>query len=74
MTAIVAVEFEPDSSTAVALHALRFPGLTIRSLDVSARDAVANVEVVDIEVLNAALEAICRCTCIRSGAAFPSES
>ncbi len=74
MTALLAVEFEPESSTAVALHALRHPGLVITSLDVSATDAVADVEFADHEALADAVEAICSCSCVRSSVAFPSEA
>ena len=74
MTAILAVEFEPKADASIALRSLKRPGLVITSLDVSAKDAMASVEVIDYEVLNAAVEAICNCSCVRSGVAFPSEA
>ena len=73
MTALVAIEFEPEANTSVALHALRHSGVVVTSLDVSAKDAVASVEVADHEVLNAVVEAVCRCSGVRSGVAFPNE-
>ena len=73
MTALIAIEFEPDANTSVALHALRRSGVVITSLDVSAKDAVVSVEVANYEVLNAAIEAVCRCPGVRSGVAFPSD-
>ena len=74
MTALIAIEFESEANTSVALHALRNSGAVITSLDVSANDAVATVEVANYEVLNAAVEAVCRCSGVRSGVAFPSEA
>ena len=73
MTALLAIEFETESNTSVALHALRHSGVVITSMDVSAKDAVASVEVADREVLSAAVEAVCRCPGVRSGVAFPNE-
>lgn len=72
MTALLAVEFEPDTNTAAALHALKRPGLIVTSLDVSLTDAVASVEVVDLDTLNAALRDVQRCRCVKCGAAFPN--
>ncbi|MCH7639740.1 MAG: hypothetical protein IH855_09795 [Bacteroidetes bacterium] len=74
MTALLAIEFESEANTSVALHALRNSGAVITSLDVSANDVVATVEVANYEVLNAAVEAVCRCSGVRSGVAFPSEA
>lgn len=74
MTALVAIEFKPEANTSVALHALRHSGVVITSLDVSAKDTVVSVEVADYEVLNAAVEAVCMCSGVRSGVAFPSEA
>ena len=74
MNAIIAIEFEPEANTSIALRALRHSGVVITSLDVSAKDAVASVEVADHEVLNAAVEAVCKCSGVRSGVAFPSEA
>ena len=73
MTALLAIEFEPEAKTSVAFHALRNSGVVITSLDVSAKDTVVSVEVADYEVLNAAVEAVCRCPGVRSGVAFPSD-
>ena len=74
MTALLAIEFEPEANTSVALHALRYSGVVITSLDVSATDAVASIEVPNHEVLNAAVEAVCKCSGVRSGVAFPNEA
>ena len=74
MTALIAIEFEPDANTSVALHALRRSGVVITSLDVSAKDTVVSVEVASYEILNAAVEAVCMCSGVRSGVAFPSEA
>ncbi len=74
MTALVAVEFVPDANTQLALHSLRRPGLTVTSLDVSVKDAVASVEVANQEMLNDVLNAVCSCSCVRAGAAFPSDA
>ncbi len=74
MTALIAIEFEPEANTSVALHALRSSGVVITSLDVSAKDTVVSVEVANYEVLNAAVEAVCMCSGVRSGLAFPSEA
>lgn len=72
MTALLAVEFEPDANTYVALRGLKRPGLVVTSLDVSTTDAVASVEVTDLEILNDALKAVCSCSCVRSGVTFPN--
>ena len=74
MTALIAIEFEPEANTSVALHALRSSGVVITSLDVSAKDTVVSVEVANYEVLNAAVEAVCMCSGVRSVVAFPSEA
>jgi len=74
MTALLAIEFEPEANTSVALHALRNSGAVITSLDVTTNDAVASVEVGNREVLNAAVEAVRKCSGVRSGVAFPSEA
>ena len=74
MTALLAVEFEPEADASHALRSLKRSGLVITSLDVSPNDAMASVEVIDHEVLDAAVEAICKCSCVRSGVAFPSEA
>ncbi len=74
MTALLAVEFEPESNTYVALRAIRRPGLVITSMDAGANEAVASVEVQGLDILDAALAAVCSCTNVRSGTAFPSEA
>lgn len=74
MNALVAIEFEPEANTSIAQRALRHSGVLITSLDVSANDAVVSVEVANYEVLNPAVEAVCRCSGVRSGVAFPSEA
>ncbi len=73
MTVLLAIEFEPEANTSVVFHALRNSGAVITSLDVSANDAVASIEVANYEVMNAAVEAVCRCPGVRSGVAFPSD-
>lgn len=74
LNAIIAIEFEPEANTSIALRALRHSGVLIKWLDVSEKDAVAGVEVADLEALNATVEAICSCSGVRSGVALPSEA
>ena len=58
MTALLAIEFEPEANTSVVFNALLNSGAVITSVDVSANDAVASIEVANYEVKNAAVEAV----------------
>ena len=70
MTALLAVEFEPEAAPAFAVNALRRPPFVIRALDVGRGEVIATVEVESGEALEAALVVLQGCPGVRSSAAF----
>lgn len=72
MTALLAVEFEPEVEPHFAVNALRHPSLVVRALDVGRHEVVATVEVESDAVLEVVVAAVRCCRGIRSSAVFPA--
>ena len=74
MTALLAIEFEPEVEPHYAVNALRHPALVVRALDVGRYEVVATVEVESGEVLEAVLAVVRCCRGIRAGTAFAADA
>lgn len=73
MTALLAVEFEPQAVPHRAVNALRQPTLAILALDIGRCEVVATVEAENDAGLVAAVKAIGRCPGIRSTTLFAGQ-
>lgn len=74
MTALLAVEFEPEAEPHLAVNALRRPALVVLALDVGRCDVVATVEAESAEGLAAAAAAIGCCPGIRASCVFAADA
>jgi hypothetical protein len=74
MTALLALEFEPEAAPHYAVNALRHPALVVRALDVGRHEVVATVEVESGEALEAVVTAVRSCRGVRASTAFTADA